>query len=232
MKKEKRQNGFTYSTAAMLCFAVLGFDGLAIALDYLIFGDVVREGFGSYTWVMKMMHSGMVIIVWSISIGLIGLWMKKKNVFKEILNTSLGKRQVLTVIAGIAISFIFKLLHQMIEPANIPQILDEYRHFENVFGNHALIISVFQNVYYIIEVALVVLLLALFQRAGELWFHTSKLPYGSVGLTFTWGLAHIFHGWESALWIMGFSLLVGLFFVLGKKNIWASYFMILCIFVV
>lgn len=232
ISKEKNIKGGTYFSLAMLCFLGLGLDGLLIFVDYLIFGEAARAGFSHYTWYMHVTHWGMVVVVWSSIVWYTCKKLSKKEKLAEVFNVSLSKKQVINIGIALVVSIVFTCLEQLLDAGTLPQIVREYTSFSKEFGNKALLMSIFQNVYYVFEVALVVLLLALMQKAGEEWFKNKRIPYCAVGLTFTWGLGHISHGGLAALWVMAFSAAVGLFFVLLKKNVWATYFMILFIFII
>lgn len=92
-------------------------------------------------------------------------------------------------------------------------------------------VALVQNIYYIVEAVLVVLLVALMQSAGEVWFKKPSLPYGGIGLMLTWGLGHLTHGLQSGLYITAFSLVFGWLFVKAGKQWWPSFLFIWLVFV-
>jgi len=231
VKKEKKITGGTYFSLAMLCFLALGFDALVGLIDYMIFGDLAKEGFSNYTWYMNITHWIIVLIIWGAAIWYVCNWFNKKNVLNGILTTVFNRKTIISILIAIIISAMFTLAEYLFDPGTMPQIVGEFNHFKESFGDKAFIVSASQNIYYIFEIAIVVLLLALMQKAGEEWFHNDKIPYGAVGLAFTWGLGHIVHGGFAALWVMGFSVAAGLLFVLCKKNIWATYIFIWFVFI-
>lgn len=232
MKKEKKTTGGSFFSMAMLCYLGLGFDAIAILIDILLFGELAQKGFDHYTWYMKLWHSGIVILVWGFVIGYMLKRLQKRNLLTEVVNPSMNKAVIVPILFAITISSIFTRLEQIFSPSTIPQIIGEYHRFQEAYSEYALILSIAQNIYYVFEVGLVVLLLALMQKAGEEWFRNQKLPFGAVGLALTWGIGHIMHGGWAALWVMSFSLVAGLFFTLCKKNCWATYIFIIFIFII
>lgn len=49
---------------------------------------------------------------------------------------------------------------------------------------------VFQYIYYMFEVSLVMLIIVFGQRACEIWFGRENIPYGGIIAALTWGLGH------------------------------------------
>jgi len=77
--------------------------------------------------------------------------------------------------------------------------------------------------YYLCEVAVVVLLVVLGQRAGELRFGRPAVPWGGLVLALTWGATHILlQGPATGLYAMLASLLYGLVFSLGNRRFAAT----------
>jgi hypothetical protein len=105
----------------------------------------------------------------------------------------------------------------------IPQILREYRGFQNMYGRQAWIVSIFQNLYYFMEFVLVVMMIAFFQRAGELWTKLPWFPWGAIGLGSTWGMIHLITNPGGALGVIVWAFLVGTLFVLSKKSFFLTW---------
>ncbi len=67
-----------------------------------------------------------------------------------------------------------------------------------------------QYLYYALEAALMLLILACGQRAGEQWFPNRRLPYASVVLAVLWGLPHLCtQGLVDGLWVTAQALVYG-----------------------
>jgi hypothetical protein len=69
---------------------------------------------------------------------------------------------------------------------------------------------VFQYIYYLFEAMLFFLIVVFAQRAGELWFKKSFIPWGGILVALTWGLAHVFT--KGDLLIGAMSAIGGLFY--------------------
>jgi len=94
----------------------------------------------------------------------------------------------------------------------------EYRGFAKLYPGHAAVVTAFQFLYYLLESSMVVLILAAWQRAGEVWTGRPLVPWGALGLTLTWGLAHFASQPQGALWVVVSALLFGFVFVGVRKS--------------
>ena len=92
------------------------------------------------------------------------------------------------------------------------------------------LLFVFQYIYYLFEVLLVLLIIVFGQMAFEKWFNNNKIPFGGIIVALTWGLGH---------WLSKGSLATGLYtavggfvfgsvYVLTNRNVKLSY-LLLCI---
>lgn len=54
------------------------------------------------------------------------------------------------------------------------------------------LLFVFQYIYYAFETMLFLLIIVFGQKACEVWFQRTNIPYGGIICGFTWGLAHVF----------------------------------------
>lgn len=82
-------------------------------------------------------------------------------------------------------------------------------------------------VYYLCEAAVVVLLVALGQRAGEMRFGRPAIPWGGLVLALTWGATHILlQGPATGLYAMLASVLYGVVFALGNRRFASTYAMV------
>lgn len=110
----------------------------------------------------------------------------------------------------------------MIFTVQLPQFYREYQLFFDNHGSMAIVVRFLKNIYYFVEAMIVVLLLALMQRAGELIFKVGNFPYGGIGLLLTWGMVHLTKGLVTGLWISGFCIVLGWLFLKVKKRFWPS----------
>lgn len=227
-RRSKGLLGLDYCLLGLLCFGGLMFDLLAMGIDWIIFRDKSINEF----WYVKTFHSINVALLWLILVVSLCIWLKKKGVLDELFNFTFNAKTwsylVIAFIGGVIMTF----LEGMVEtPLTTLQIIHEYTRFVDRYGDNALIVSITQNIYYIAEVGLVVLLLALMQRAGEKWFGERRIPYGGIGLMLTWGLGHLNKGLIPGLWIAGFAFIAGSIFIFNKKNVLPTYLFIILVFI-
>lgn len=100
------------------------------------------------------------------------------------------------------------------------------------YQNLGLLLLIFQYVY-AFETALFTLMIVFGQKACELWFKNSRLPYGGIIAGLTWGLGHIFT--KGSLLTGIFSMLLGFLFgamyLLLNRDIKKTYIVLLLLFV-
>ena len=88
-----------------------------------------------------------------------------------------------------------------------------------------LLLFVFQYIYYLFEVVLVLSIIAYGQKAGEMWFKKDKVPRGGILAGVTWGMMHaltkgnILVGLEA----MVSAVLYGCIYLLMKKRVVYAY---------
>jgi len=226
-----KTSGLNCFLKGLLCFFALGYDFLQGFIDKLIFGDAVADNFFDSPWFVLVTHWIFVIIVWTITAFLLIKWINK-NSNQQLLqlkwNSSLTYLIPCAIIASVALAY----LEQLIDPAMIPQIYREFLNFKADHGSMGIVVSVAQNVYYVVESCLVLLLIILMQLAGESWFKKRNIPWGAIGLLLTWGLGHLTHGGLATLWICMFALFAGVFYLLAKRHVVPSYIIILLIFII
>ena len=58
------------------------------------------------------------------------------------------------------------------------------------FANNGAIKFIFQYIYYMFEVSLVMLIIVFGQKACEIWSGHKKIPFGGIIAALTWGLGH------------------------------------------
>ncbi|MDD6795820.1 MAG: hypothetical protein PUE01_10510 [Clostridiaceae bacterium] len=220
---KKKGNYFKW---ALITFGVLSLDFLVYFLDYTLYGEAAINGDTNYKWYMNFTHLIIVIILWSLFI----LFILKKSPFSNNY-FDFHKPRIKSFIVAISLSIICTLVEYIVEPSILPQFLHEYINFQNKFGSYGLMVSLAQNIYYFLEGFLVVFLLSFMQSAGENKFN-KILPYGSVGLVFTWGITHVMHGVLAGVFISFLALIFGILYLKAKKNFWTAYLFIILIFII
>jgi len=228
----KDPSGLTYFLQGMTCFLFLIYDAIQHIIDQVIYGNLIKDlHFFDWPWYALITHWTFVIIVWGTCLYLMSRWVKKYKTLK-ILDFKLTSSAKYLIPIALVLGIVFAFIEYLMAPSILPQIYNEYLHFVEDHGSKALLVSIVQNIYYIFEAGLVVFLVAFMQNAGEKWFKSTKIPFGSIGLATTWGLAHLTHGGLATLWIITFAFAAGLFFQVTKKSIIISYILILSIFII
>jgi hypothetical protein len=209
----------TFFLLALFLFSLLGLEFLVFFLSRLVDGRSMAQLFNwPVHWYGAVFHWTVTILVWAAGATWAYFWAKRKGVIPDLVRFKFKQRDGLLLVIGIAFVIAYELVYSRLVGNPIPQIWREYQGFQNMYGNQAWIVSVFQNMYYLMEFVIVVLMLAFFQRGGELGFKISWFPWGSVGLAVTWGTIHLVTNPQGAVGVILWAMLMGIFFVLTKKN--------------
>ncbi len=210
-----------YLWYALYAFAGLGIELLLIGLlEPILFGGVSSS---DYTSLQRIIHWILTIICWGvISFSLIK-YSKKKLDFDVILAVKPTRN-------GIIISILLTIACVVINAFDwgVLKVVGE-------FQSKGLLLFLFQYVYYLFEVVLVVLILAFGQKFGEVLTGKIRLiPWGGIILCFTWGAIHSLT--QGSLYVgigvMTFSLIYGVIYLLLNRNFKYSYILIALAFMV
>jgi hypothetical protein len=212
---EKKVHASDYLALGLYAFAGFGFEVVLSMLLPTILGVKGSE----YTLVHHCIHWTLTCLLWG-SMALFLIRLSKKKYAFDIMRLNEvpdSKRWLLAVVVSVVAIIVTTIAWGGFKP------VQEYKDIVN---------SIFQNVYYLFEAALILLTIAFGQKFGETLFHKSSLPYGGLFLALTWGLIHILlQGTMTGVYAVFMSLLYGMVYILLKKNIRYSYVMIAVIFV-
>lgn len=103
------------------------------------------------------------------------------------------------------------------------------------YNNLGLIRFIFQYIYYIFEVMLIILAIAFGQKFFEEVLKKSDviIPFGGLFLACTWGLMHIFtQDFATGIYAFGMAVVYGMVYVLLNKNARYAYLVNLILFIV
>ncbi|WP_405169216.1 hypothetical protein [Paenibacillus sp. FSL H3-0286] len=232
MKEKGNISGIQYFLLGLLIFLMLGMDMFIMGLDQWLWGDLFNiDDFFVSPWYVLVVHWSIVTLLWAVGAMMFLLWFRKRKLIGPVISLCWSSKVIPLLIVAFISSFLFAVLEFWINGESIPQIYREYENFKLEHGFMGIWVGLVQNIYYIVEAVLVVLLVALMQRAGEVWFKNPSLPYGGIGLMLTWGLGHLTHGLQSGLYITAFSLVFGWLFVKAGKQWWPSFLFIWLVFV-
>lgn len=232
MREQEDISALQFFLLGLLVFLVLGMDMFVMVLDQWLWGNLLKiDDFFASPWYVIITHWSIVILLWAVGAGLFFAWLRKKGALKSVISVRWSSKGVPLLIVAVVMSFFFAVIESVMMDGNLPQIYNEYQSFARDYGSMGLFVALNQNIYYIVEAVLVVLLVALMQRAGEIWFKKPNLPYGGVGLMVTWGLSHLMHGLADGLYITAFALVFGWLFVKAGKHWWPSLLFVWLMFI-
>lgn len=214
-----RQKAWGFLLLALLAFAGLGLELLlAFFIEPLIYGKSLND----FNTAESIAHWLITCFVWLLAAFALHTVSKRKHDF-DVLSykqrpTALGW---LFALAALAISITVSIIDW-----NGLKVVKEFAY--NGWQKF-----IFQYMYYLCEVVLMVLIIAFGQKAGELWTKQQKLPWGGLLLGITWGLVHMLTqaSVSSGLLSLLAAVLYGIIYIAARKNMAVAYPLILLAFV-
>jgi hypothetical protein len=214
----------SYIIAGLIIFSLLGLEFPVFFLSRIADGRDASQTFSwPVNWYGAVFHWTVIMLVWAVGAYLIYRWAIKKAILSELIRFTFSRRDGMWLLFGVVFIILYELLLSRMAGSSIPQIWREYRGFQNMYGQQAWVTSLFQNLYYLVEYVLVVMMLAFFQRGGALWSKVSWVPWGGIGLALTWGTIHLVTNPQGAVWVIIWALILGIYFVLTKKSFYATW---------
>ena len=222
MDTQKNSKGWNYLVYALYAFAGLGIEVLlAFLLEPLIYGCSMNE----WSTAQNISHWVITCICWWGDCFLLTKTAKSKYGFDIFENQK--KMKLWQWFAVVAI-FVLMLVNSYID-WNGSKVLKELQHY-------GWLKFIFQYIYYIFEVGLVVLIVVFGQKAFEKLFHKDcrvLIPYGGILTGLTWGMGHFLTKGSLS---MGLSLIFisigyGVTYLLVNRDIRKAYVWILLMFV-
>lgn len=115
----------------------------------------------------------------------------------------------------------------------VPHVIRSFSNYIVRFAPFGVETFIYQQVYYLVEAVLVVMIVYFFQEYGELKYKKKLIPYGAIGLAVFWGLVHIFTK-GLATGIQGFILssLLGVSYVAMNKSCVKLYVLAVLLFMI
>jgi len=212
-----------YLLIALIIFSLLGLEFPVFFLSRLVDGRAVSQVFSwPANWYSAIFHWTVTIILWAVGAWIIYTWAIRKGVQSEVLRVNIKQRDVVLIAIGVAFVIVYELVYSRLTGLRIPQIWREYQGFQSMYASQAWIASLFQNLYYLMEFVMVVMMVAFFQRAGELWSKLTWFPWGGIGLGLTWGMIHLVTNPQGALGVIVWALVLGIFFILSRKSFFTT----------
>jgi hypothetical protein len=214
----------TYALVALIIFSLLGLEFPILFLSRLVDGRSAAQAFDwPMNWYGAVFHWSVTILIWAAGAVGVYLWAKKKGVLPDLTRFDFESRDGIWLVIGFLFVIAYELIYSWLTGLSIPQILREYRGFQNIYGGQAWMVIIFQYLYYLVEYLLVVMMIAFFQRAGELVFKSSWFPWGGIGIALTWGMIHLVTNPQGALGVILWAVLLGIIFVLSKRSFFITW---------
>lgn len=204
---------------AVLSELVILTDSLAMWISRLISSDIILQGVISYIFIYVFWISGIFVIR--------RLYRKNEVLHFSYTEKPTGKYIVFGILL-LAVSFTVSYINW----GGFKVYLELLYGIQN--GGTALGIAQFiaQYVYYFLETILFFNIIKYSQRAGELLFGNDKIPYGGIVAAATWGLLHIiFHGVIDGLTTTFIALLMGVAYLVMRKNPKYAFILIFLMFI-
>jgi len=207
---------------AILIGAELIFGLLSYLLDETFPGKFASDG---YSMIINRL---LVVASWVVGFKIMYGWCKKQNVLQGFFDLTFNLRVVILILIAIALHLGDNLL---LYRDITPQAVGEYSYFvSNYSVVQGSIVYFLQVFYYIFEALLVLLMLALFQLAGEIKFNKQYIPWGGIAIALTWGALHFMHGFTAGIYSLIVSLVIGIIYIAGKKYFIPAFVMIFLLF--
>ncbi|OFI06695.1 hypothetical protein CLOACE_08500 [Clostridium acetireducens DSM 10703] len=211
--------GLDFLYLGLYAFAGLGSELLlSLFIEPLLYGKSINK----FTSSENIAHWILTCIMWGIVATLLIYVSKKKYEFDIFANRNkIGKINWIIALILLGISIIISIWEW-----NGFKVLIEFK-------NNGWLKFVFQYIYYIFEAVLVLLIIVFGQKAGEIIFKNTKLPWGGFLLGLTWGLVHflIKGNLVIGLILCLVSVLYGIAYLAVKKNVYVAYPLIFLMFV-
>ena len=211
----KKQTGGAFLSLALTAFLGLGMELLLVSFEQWLYGLPM----GDFSLPQQIFHWILTCVVWG-AFALLLLRSARRSYGYDLL--ALGKGCPLSgwCWLGAAGALILCIAINAFSWGTL-KVLGEWA------GKTPLQFA-FQYLYYLFETLLVLLLIAFGQRAGELWFHTARVPWGGLAAGLSWGLVHTLSKGELlvGLTAMAAALLYGVLYLLVHKRMLPAYLLI------
>lgn len=174
----KKETGLDYLWLALYAFGGVGLEVLLVyGIEPLLYGAKIAE----WSVGQHILHWILTCIVWGMVAVILVKYVRKTYNFDIFLRGEKMKNwQWLLVIFFVVCSLVISYIDW-----NGSKVIIE-------FYANGWLKFIFQYIYYVFETVLVMLILIFGQKAFELWFHKTNIPYGGIILALTWGIAHFF----------------------------------------
>ena len=160
---QKEPKAYIFVLYALLMFTLLGLEFAVLPISSLIDGRPADQTFSwAINWYGAVAHWVITMLLWSAGIFLFSRWAKRKNMLDHLLRLRFTSKDGTVLAFGVVFVIIYTVVHAAITNTQIHQIYREFLGFQRMYGNQAWITSIFQNLYYVVEFTIVIIMAALF----------------------------------------------------------------------
>jgi uncharacterized membrane protein len=231
MEQTKKVSGLTFLLWGMIAFGFLGLEFGVLFISRMVDGRSLAEvGNWPIHWYGALFHWTLTIMIWSCGILLAWRWLKKKDL-THLIDFKMTKKTIIYTFFAILFVAMYTLVESSVLGNNTLQVVSEYKGFRLMYGDYALIVTIFQVFYYVFEMLLVFIMIVMFQAMGETLFKNKYIPYGSILLMLTWGMIHFLSHPAGALGVTICALMPGLCYMFGEKKFLPVYVLLLLGFI-
>lgn len=214
---------YEYLLRIIPVFAIFMFD----FVSYMVWGKIVDQYRLSELTKAICAHMS-TIFVWIVG-GVLILMLFKKKCGIDLLQSQSrpAKRGVILSIICVVVMTVF--LYAV--SGGVKPVL-EYQSAIRRLGSLGWIDFILQNIYYVFEMFMALMMCALGQEAGEALTTRKKVPWGGLVLGIAWGLPHILSkNFVVGLMSVAIGIILGLPYVLLNKNAKLSWIFMFLMFV-
>ncbi len=208
-----------YLLLGIATFLLLGADLASVVVAKLLDGRTASDPrLWSTNWYATVGGFVCSIAIWSAWVSVVLGWSRRRRVLESLVRTRSGSKAWAVVLAGAVVLGFIGWAEARASGSGFPSIVAEHGGFVGLYGDRGTAVTVFQYLYYLLESAMVLALVSLFQRAGEKWTRHALIPWGGIALSLSWGSAHLGTHPEGAAIVMLIALIYGVAFVLAEKS--------------
>ncbi len=220
--------GLRYLGYALEVFGVIGFE---LLLAYLIEPKLYQRDIKDFDTIQTIIHWIVTCSVWGLGAYLVVKECRKKSGLDLIDNLKnipifdrenpIKAKQWVMIAAGTVLCLVSTWIDW-----NGSKVLTE-------FSRRGPLLFTFQYIYYLFEVALVLLIIIFGQMAFEKWSGNNSFPFGGVLVALTWGLGHWLSKGSMAtgLYTAAGGFVFGSVYLLTNRNVKLSYILLCIMFI-
>jgi len=205
---------------ALLLQIVLFWDvGALFVTDALVPGSIGLSDYPFADPAVMMLNRLLVVAVWALAVGVVAYWCWERGLLHRLFTWEYNSTVLTASLAAVALHVADNLVMSTVGSEDLfPRVLGEYAIFASTYGSpDGAIVFLTQLLYYLLETLVVVIMIALFQRAGEQQFDIPAVPWGGIGIALTWGALHLLTGGTFEMLVLPLGM--GIVYLLGNKHV-------------